>query len=142
MSKTYETGKPCKYGHIAPRNKRNGTCSECSRIRLNAYYLKNKEALNKIRKARYKQNPEPVKQMVRKAWRQRNNLQEPTRPEPEVCECCGGTTVNKAIVFDHCHKTKKFRGWLCSKCNTGIGILGDDVEGLERALTYLKRFQP
>jgi hypothetical protein len=29
------------------------------------------------------------------------------------------------------------RGLLCSACNTGIGLLGDNVEGLQRAMNYL-----
>ena len=39
--------------------------------------------------------------------------------------------------MDHCHKTKKFRGWLCNQCNFSIGGLGDDVEGVIKALNYL-----
>lgn len=31
-----------------------------------------------------------------------------------------------------------FRGWLCGKCNTGIGLLGDTVEGVKRAWVYMK----
>jgi hypothetical protein len=27
---------------------------------------------------------------------------------------------------------------LCSECNTGIGKLGDNILGLERALSYLR----
>lgn len=40
---------------------------------------------------------------------------------------------------DHCHASGKIRGLLCSKCNTGIGLLGDDVKLLEAAIGYLKR---
>ena len=55
-----------------------------------------------------------------------------------TCECC-----NKAIPesdrvnFDHCPDSLTFRGWLCTNCNTGIGKLGDSIEGLEKALSYL-----
>ena len=41
--------------------------------------------------------------------------------------------------LDHCHITGKFRGWLCGKCNMGIGALGDSIQGLQRAIEYLKR---
>jgi hypothetical protein len=43
------------------------------------------------------------------------------------------------VHCDHDHRTGKFRGWLCRMCNTAIGALGDDVDGLERALAYLRR---
>jgi hypothetical protein len=42
------------------------------------------------------------------------------------------------LNLDHCHDTKMFRGWLCRSCNTGIGSLGDDIGGLEKALVYLR----
>ena len=42
-------------------------------------------------------------------------------------------------MLDHCHETNQFRGWICRNCNTGIGNLGDNVEGLENAIRYLKR---
>ena len=60
------------------------------------------------------------------------------RPELGTpCDNCGKTT--QKLVFDHCHETNVFRGWLCYQCNTSIGNLGDNIEGLERALNYLKR---
>lgn len=64
-----------------------------------------------------------------------------TRPRPNACECCGGppTTRYKVIALDHDHQTGKFRGWLCHKCNTAIGLLGDNFEGVMRALTYLAK---
>jgi hypothetical protein len=41
---------------------------------------------------------------------------------------------------DHCHETGKIRGLLCHSCNTGIGKLGDNLEGLQKAVSYLERF--
>ena len=52
------------------------------------------------------------------------------------CDNCGKT--DQKLIFDHCHETGKFRGWLCYQCNTAIGNLGDNIEGLTRALNYLK----
>lgn len=65
-------------------------------------------------------------------------LPEATRPAPDVCESCG-MSPDAALHLDHCHVTGKFRGWLCNKCNLGIGALGDTVESLERAVAYLRR---
>lgn len=44
----------------------------------------------------------------------------------------------RRLAVDHCHATKKIRGLLCTDCNTSIGKLGDTVEGLERALAYVR----
>ena len=57
-------------------------------------------------------------------------------PLGEPCQCCGKT--DQRLVFDHCHTTLKFRGWLCKRCNTAIGSLGDTIEGIENAMAYLK----
>ena len=56
----------------------------------------------------------------------------------ETCHCCG---KGGRLVCDHDHITNEYRGWLCEACNTGIGKLGDDIEGLKRALAYLERVE-
>jgi len=43
-----------------------------------------------------------------------------------------------ALHVDHCHDTGQVRGLLCMTCNVALGMLGDNVQGLERALNYLK----
>ncbi len=53
------------------------------------------------------------------------------------CDNCGRT--ERELVFDHDHLTLKHRGWLCDNCNRAIGMLGDDIESLQRAINYLKR---
>ena len=52
------------------------------------------------------------------------------------CEVCG--SKNK-LCYDHDHKTMKFRGVLCNKCNRSIGILGDTVESIQKVLFYLTK---
>lgn len=57
-----------------------------------------------------------------------------------VCGICGKreTTKDGYLHVDHCHRTGKVRGLLCGMCNIGIGLLGESVETLERAIRYLK----
>ena len=55
-----------------------------------------------------------------------------------VCDCCGKKTDK--LVLDHCHIKNIFRGWLCSPCNKGIGILGDTFESINNAYRYLKKY--
>ena len=56
-------------------------------------------------------------------------------PKPDRCDNCGR---DEKLSVDHDHETDEFRGWLCSPCNHGIGKIGDNIEGLERAILYLK----
>lgn len=74
---------------------------------------------------------------VKAAARRQRGTPEPTRPRPEICERPNCT--RPATVADHDHTTGKFRGWLCMQCNTGLGKLGDTIEGLCFAITYLRR---
>ena len=53
---------------------------------------------------------------------------------PTFCECCG---KESKLHLDHCHQTNLFRGWLCNNCNVGISRLGDNINGVIRALNYL-----
>jgi hypothetical protein len=115
------------------------------------WYEKNKPAILARQRAYQKDRPAKVRE-IQKRWRDANKeserlrarvknwrlLPKPTRPESAVCECCGASQ-KKALSLDHCHETGAFRGWLCSKCNLGIGKLGDSLESLLKAVKYLQR---
>ena len=60
------------------------------------------------------------------------------KPKDTPCKVCN---KKLPLVFDHCHKTSKFRGWICKDCNAAIGKLGDDLVGVERARLYLREFE-
>jgi hypothetical protein len=60
-----------------------------------------------------------------------------------ICRCelpdVLATDANRnAEHIDHCHETGTVRGILCGACNTALGALGDNADGLRRALAYLE----
>jgi hypothetical protein len=65
----------------------------------------------------------------------RGVLHQKAPPKPDVCECCGEIPFQWAL--DHDHSDNSFRGWICTRCNTGIGKLGDNLEGVVKAINYL-----
>lgn len=67
------------------------------------------------------------------------------RPPPEVCELCGeppNDWSHQSLVFDHCHASGKFRGWLCDRCNRTLGQVKDSIELLHRMIRYLSGDPP
>jgi hypothetical protein len=58
-------------------------------------------------------------------------------PISATCDCCG--RIPHKFVLDHDHATESFRGWLCERCNIGLGKFGDNLDGLMKAVEYLKR---
>jgi hypothetical protein len=70
----------------------------------------------------------------------RKEIRKIAPPVTGCCESCNKLFIKKtkdSDRLDHCRKTKKFRGWLCDGCNTGIGKLGDSIQGVLNALNYL-----
>ena len=67
------------------------------------------------------------------------------RKRSEQCELCGafadgyGKRFYGRICFDHDHKTGKFRGWICVRCNTVLGHVKDNSELLLTMVEYLRK---
>ena len=57
-------------------------------------------------------------------------------PKPDHCDCCYKKT--KKLEVDHIHGSSTFRGWLCRACNSGMGKLGDNLEGVLQASIFLE----
>jgi hypothetical protein len=56
-----------------------------------------------------------------------------------VCDICKRVPVKP--VIDHCHKTNKVRGIICNTCNSGIGMLKDDLKIIKNAVKYLEKYE-
>lgn len=91
----------------------------------------NRELLNARSKARY---------IALRTQDRRVNKPMPTRKAPTNCEACSRAfdETKKGACLDHDHATKKFRGWLCQKCNTALGMVGDSAAGVRQLLVYLE----
>lgn len=125
-----------------------------NRQHINEYNRRRNKTRRKEERERRKRwkklNPEKFKEKtrryrkkyaadIRNRTRKLRGYPKPDRPEPTNCECCGRKPSNKALHLDHCHLTGAFRGWLCNRCNLGIGQLGDTENDLRNALRYLMK---
>ena len=55
-----------------------------------------------------------------------------------ACLLCGEKFGTKRLSLDHDHTTGKFRGLLCIRCNTGLGMLQDNPHLLRKAAEYVE----
>lgn len=80
------------------------------------------------------------RQQNKEYQRKKLGVPEPTREAPTLCELCSRPPSEKrALAADHDHETREFRGWLCHRCNTALGLLGDTLAAVKAALIYLER---
>jgi hypothetical protein len=100
------------------------------------YCGKRKNSKSFPKHSMYKDNLDSrCRSCVKKHSKVRNQLHKEAPPKPEICECCG--KVPRKWCLDHDHSDDSFRGWLCEPCNTGLGKLGDNLDGVIKAVNYL-----
>lgn len=109
-------------------------CSPCNECRM------------KSKKEREAANPEKYKTLRRNRHRKTlYNLSECEFKEMEkranyCCEICSipFSELKRNPDVDHCHATGIVRGLLCSKCNTALGSLEDNITFFYKAIKYLQ----
>ncbi|MDP3987306.1 MAG: endonuclease VII domain-containing protein [Nanoarchaeota archaeon] len=104
----------------------NGECEICDRKRIRKMEKEDKNGSTK--KRRRKKNLKRYGLTV-------ESFEQLKSEQKNKCKICRIET--EKLVVDHCHKTGKIRGLLCSNCNIGIGNLKDDTETLQNAINYL-----
>lgn len=122
-------------------------------VRNAARYEEHKEEINARRRANHAANPTANRERGREYYaanrvliRQRDRerkfgvtpeeWQEMYERQQGICPICS-TPVDDGAAVDHDHTTGKVRGLLHSRCNLGIGVLGDSADNLLRAYQYL-----
>lgn len=88
----------------------------------------------------YQNNKDRRYQMNKEWWKKEIERREKIagRKRPENCEICN---LKGKVMFDHDHKTGKFRGWICMKCNTVLGKVNDDKNLLQSLILYLDKVE-
>lgn len=139
----YERNKEKIKAHvIAQRKKKVAQNPESVRAKRRAKYYANAEKARAYSTEWRKQNPERVRENNLKKFgigvEQYDAL---LISQNKGCAICGGQNSNgRALAVDHCHKTGKIRGLLCSGCNRGIGLLGDSSCRLKLAAEYVAKW--
>ena len=107
---------------------RHSSCKECDKDRV---------------KARHQENPERTRNndLKRNYGITLKEHQQMFDQQQGVCAICKneGDGKWKKLCVDHDHKTGKVRGLLCSNCNRMLGLVGDNINALTNAVSYLKK---
>lgn len=107
-------------------------CIRCDHIKSILVFEKKKRELNHRNICRScRTGAQRITQRLRREHIKRHG------PPSEDCSICGKSD----IVFDHCHSTNQFRGWICRSCNSGIGKMGDTYRDVQDRADYLKEFE-
>lgn len=132
-------------------------CKSCDKLKATKWNKVNKEAhanhelkyrtLNpkqmKENKQKYvKENPASIKNSALK-YTYGIGLEEFNLLKSQQNNCCAICATNEKdldvkLCVDHCHKTGKIRGILCTRCNLALGFIKEDIEALQKAINYLK----
>tara|TARA_B100000927_G_scaffold3715_1_gene2964 strand:+ start:298 stop:711 length:414 start_codon:yes stop_codon:yes gene_type:complete len=116
-------------------------CNKCGVIKPIEEFGWNSYGSQRFRRKICKQCHKHSYQTKKVAIKKQSGYHKP--PVGTPCEVCGvpmthGTEMT-GMCFDHDTVTQEFRGWICKKHNTMLGFLGDNIEGIELLLKYLKK---
>lgn len=122
-------------------------CRECALEWRKAHHKKHPEKLRALIDGYEERYPGKRARILRN-WSLKNKYgitiqqyEELFDAQDGVCAICRKPQSDgrkKMLAVDHDHKTGVVRGLLCSPCNLGLGIVGDDIAGLEAVIVYLK----
>ena len=120
----------------------NKTCNTCGKEKSYSEYYKyprNRDGFMHVCKECQNQKGKDS-HLMRKFGLTRDQYDAMYFEQDGSCACCGKHQIelNVTMAVDHCHDTGQVRGLLCGSCNRGIGLLGDNLEGVKKALKYLE----
>lgn len=111
------------------------------------YRLKNRERLNRLDRERYRREREKriVAQREYKTGVSEAEYNAKFLEQGGVCAVCHTPPPSSGWITrlgaDHDHKTGKFRGILCARCNAALGQAADSPARLRALADYLERTQ-
>ena len=129
------------------RNKKKGykqsRCKKCLTRVNNEYRKDNKEKIQLIKKREYRKNEGRYRDYNLKrtygiSLEDYNKTLEKQEGNCYICKSKKTTRKNNRLDVDHCHKTGKVRGLLCSYCNSLIGNCKESIDILQNAIEYLE----
>lgn len=126
------------HNNRAQKDGKDNNCQQCCRSR----YHRDKVKRLAKRKAYYEKNKEVISIKNNRAGASLDKFNQLFLDQEGKCAICGlhQEQMPRRIAVDHNHDTGEIRGLLCDTCNRGLGLLRDNIEVLENAIKYLKKY--
>jgi hypothetical protein len=127
-----------------------GMCSQCGEVKLKYYNRKGKAewtCRNLVRQRSRDYHRKNKKRIAHRILKNRYKCRYNINITDEIlkasllsrcCNCCGKESP-RPLIIDHDHKTGEIRGFLCYRCNVGLGFFDDCIDGVQKALDYLNK---
>lgn len=110
------------------------------RAKYKRWFQKNKEKMHRRNREYHQNNRDSINVRHRLNKHKITSIEydamlKKQRNRCSICRC----KFEKTPHIDHCHRTNKNRGLLCSDCNLGLGRFKDNKKYLRSAIQYLRR---
>lgn len=105
-----------------------GVCKQCEKKRKSSWYSSKKTDVR-------------IQFVARKYGLSKEDYEILIAGHNGLCAICGKSEKSsRSLAIDHDHKTGNVRGMLCWMCNGMLGRASDDINILENAIKYLKKY--
>ena len=135
-------GKPLtEFGKQSGRPGLRTQCKACRSSYARAWELEHPERSKAAKDAWRLANPDR-RRAIKRRHLYGSDGSELMASQDGVCAICStdlSALQPGRIHLDHCHVSGKVRGWLCVKCNTGLGMYQDNPARLRLAADYLEK---
>jgi hypothetical protein len=120
-------------------------CRLCQKAQHDAY-RKSPEGIAKRKEYDQSKNGKQRRIIAQKKYKYNLSEEQYLLMIEQGCEMCGST---ETLCVDHDHNCcpgtitcgKCIRGILCHNCNKGIGNFKDDIDKLQSAINYLRKYK-
>ncbi len=117
-------------------------CKKCGELKPIDAFERNRPNVWRSECKECRKNSKPFPSIPNKAKRE----YEDKYPKPKIgdefyCKVCDKTITiqtTRDVNLDHNHETGEIRGYICNRCNTGLGNFRDNISLLKRAIRWLK----
>lgn len=138
-------GKPqarckfCRSKYMAEHYKAN---SKVEKAKRKAWYENNKLRVLEKGKENRRLNPEKYRfdRRLKKYDITKDQYFQKLKDQNNSCGICS-LPFTETPSIDHCHETGLFRGLLHDNCNTGFGLLKENIAIFESCIEYAKKYK-